>query len=574
MNRRQVVTSPRTEVQSLRHSLWLKPVGVALLALGVAQVMLPVPARAQENRGRNEPAIVAQANTSTVLHVDALNGSDTQGSGSASAPYKTIASAVERANAGTVIQLAPGTYSEESGETFPIKLKRGITLQGDEGNLGESHLISGGGIFISPTMARQNVAVLGANDVEIRGITLQNQQPRGYALWLESASTNVTNSTFAGSKHDGIFMSGSSNARVESSRFFQNGANGISVLGTSAPTISNSLFQETGYGIAVGQKAQPAIANNRIVQNRSGVVISADARPVLRSNIISDNTENGLVAITNALPDLGRQDDPGNNVFENNGKVDIHNATRGNVLAASGNQISGGIEGEVDLTGAVAAIDAGNLNAAPGSIAEPLPQPPVAEAAPSEEPLASDPAPVEDPVAVADPTAKPTEVRTEASAETNSGTNFVRPTQSEGISSGEGQAIEFSANDSAERQEPLLDITTLIPVGQPRSQSALPATSDPAPVETAPATEAATPSNDTVAALSPKQFRVLVTPRPGETLSQLQRVVPQASTTERNGQQLFVVGVYDSRTDTQAILDRLTEEGYIATAEVVGSEAS
>ncbi|MEO0853521.1 MAG: hypothetical protein AAFY15_08475, partial [Cyanobacteria bacterium J06648_11] len=212
--------------------------------------------------------------------------------------------------------------------------------------------------------------------------------------------------------------------------------------------------------------------------------------------------------------------------------------------------------------------------------------PPVSAAPPSEDSV------------IADPTAAPTEVQTEVqaetptepapvTAETDSGTNFVRPTQPEGTPSAGGQAIEFSAGDTAETKEPLLDITTLIPVGQPKPQPFSPSTTEPR--ETAPTTEAATPEAATpeaatpeaatseaatVAALSPKQFRVLVTPRPGETLSQLQRVVPQASAAERNGQQLFVVGVYDSRTDTQAVLDRLTEEGYIATAEVVGADAS
>lgn len=562
MDTRRMVGSRQSQ---LHPATWFKPVWVAMLAIGVAQVLMAVPVRAQESSEAATPAIEAPANAQSTLFVDALNGSDS-GSGSASAPLRTISAAVQQATPGTVIQLAPGTYSEESGESFPIKLTRGITLKGDESNLGESHLISGGGIFISPTMARQNVALLGADEVEIRGITLQNQQPRGYALWLESAATQVYSSTFAQSKHDGIFMSGASNASVEGSRFFQNGANGISVLGTSSPTIANSLFQETGYGIAVGQKAQPAIVNNRIIQNRSGVVVSADAQPMLRNNIISDNTEVGLVAITNALPNLGSSADPGNNVFENNGKFDIQNATRGNALVASGNQIGGDdrVEGEVDLTGVLAALDSEVVTDAPGTIAEPLPQPPAVEAA--------EEAAAESAEAIADP---------ESEAVAESGVDFVRPAQPEGDAQSEGdseeiaaeeptdtagQTIEFSS-DPSDRQEPLMDITTLIPVGgQPQPSEPLPDTSSSAaPIENSTA--------GSVAAVSANQFRVLVTPRPGDSLMKLQRLVPEAAATERDGQSLYLVGVYDSRGETQAMLDRLTEAGYVATAEVVDTNA-
>ncbi|MEO0800922.1 MAG: DUF1565 domain-containing protein [Cyanobacteria bacterium J06642_2] len=591
MNTRRVVTSRGAESQSLRKpKVWLKSLGVALLAVGVTQTALYVPVRAQDNDTAETSDIGALAEAQSILHVDAINGSDAPGNGSAATPLRTIAAAVQQATPGTVIQLAPGTYNEDSGESFPIKLKSGITLKGDESNLGESHLISGGGIFISPTMARQNVAVLGASEVEIRGITLQNQQPRGYALWLESAGTQVYNSTFAGSKHDGIFMSGASNARVEGSRFFQNGANGISVLGTSAPTIANSLFQETGYGIAVGQKAQPEIVNNRIIQNRSGVVVSADAQPILRNNIISDNTEIGLVAITNALPNLGASDDPGNNVFENNGKFDIQNATRGNLLAAGGNQIAGDdrVEGEVDLAGVLAAIDSGVVTDAPGSIAEPLPQPPVAEAADDsgvdDLDATGEGSDLVEPAGDVVATEQPSESEAEAVAE--GGIDFVRPAQPEGsanedandttddtvedLTASSSQTIEFRS-DAPERKDPLLDITTLIPVGS-RTQ-----TQEPPPDLTSNASPAAgsvnTDSAESVA-IAANQFRILVTPRPGDSLTQLQRLAPEAATTERDGQQLFVVGVYDSRSETQEVLDRLTEAGYVATAEVVDANAS
>ncbi|MEN9277273.1 MAG: DUF1565 domain-containing protein, partial [Thermostichus sp. DG_1_5_bins_95] len=91
------------------------------------------------------------------IFVDAAKGSDTRGDGSRENPFQTITHAVQRASSGTIIQLFPGVYSEQSGEVFPIRLKAGLILRGDESKLGEGYLITGGGTYISPTVARQNV---------------------------------------------------------------------------------------------------------------------------------------------------------------------------------------------------------------------------------------------------------------------------------------------------------------------------------------------------------------------------------------------------------------------------------
>ncbi len=64
----------------------------------------------------------------------------------------------------TVIQLASGTYSEASGERFPLRLKSGVTLLGNEQVKGKDYTIIGSGEVVSPTFARQNVTILTANN--------------------------------------------------------------------------------------------------------------------------------------------------------------------------------------------------------------------------------------------------------------------------------------------------------------------------------------------------------------------------------------------------------------------------
>ena len=64
-------------------------------------------------------------------YVDASSGEDTN-PGSASEPWKTITHAVGTAATDVKIRVLPGTYDAALGETFPIQLKAGQILVGDE----------------------------------------------------------------------------------------------------------------------------------------------------------------------------------------------------------------------------------------------------------------------------------------------------------------------------------------------------------------------------------------------------------------------------------------------------------
>lgn len=274
------------------------------------------------------------------------------GNGSERAPFKTITQALQVAQSSSVIVLTSGTYSTSSGEQFPLMLKPGISIQGDPRTRGSKILIQGGGTFLSPTFARQNITILGANQASLTGVTVTNPNPRGYGLWIESTSPVVTNNTFTGSNHDGISMTGNSAPTIRNNYFYQNGANGITIYGTSRPEVRENVFEKTGFGINVAQKAAPVLVGNRITQNRSGIVAQADTRPVLRGNIIEGNTEDGVVAIANSQPDLGTKQEPGGNVFRQNGRYDINSKASRQVVPAFGNQLANAhTAGRVDVAG-------------------------------------------------------------------------------------------------------------------------------------------------------------------------------------------------------------------------------
>ncbi|MEN9237372.1 MAG: DUF1565 domain-containing protein [Thermostichus sp. DG_1_6_bins_120] len=521
------------------------------------------------------------------IFVDAAKGSDTRGDGSRENPFQTITHAVQRASSGTIIQLFPGVYSEQSGEVFPIRLKAGLILRGDESKLGEGYLITGGGTYISPTVARQNVTMLAETGAEVRGVSIRNQGRRGYALWVESASPRILNNSFVGSIHDGIFVTGASNPWIEGNRFYQNGANGISVLGTSQPTIVNNLFQETGFGLTLDQRSAAIVRNNRILQNRTGVIVGGSAKPILRNNLIAQNLETGLIAITTALPDLGTAADPGNNIFEGNGQYDINNSTRGLRINANGNLLRGQTKGDLDLAGqttVAAAPTAAPNPIAPGALS--LPSTPTLPAAP--EPAAAAPSTAATPTLptltvpeTTSPTAIPPTDAAQGTLKPGSGSGGrvlpaaggAEPTAPATASEAaplpqaqEFRPVPFTPDGSttpaqpvatSPSRAPLRDITTLLPPPAQRQSQAAPT------VSTAPSATAV------AAADAATQFRILVTPKSGDDLRRLQQLIPEAVETVFNGRKVLQAGLYDSRSQAQSVLDQLLDAGFEAVAEMI-----
>ncbi|PSB38083.1 hypothetical protein C7B69_03175 [filamentous cyanobacterium Phorm 46] len=291
-----------------------------------------------------------------ILYVSSSGGSDTAGNGSDRSPFKTLTYALSVAPPKTAILLAPGTYSAQSGEKFPLMLRPSVTVQGNPSTRGQNIVIKGGGDFISPTSAGQNIAILGADGAGLSGGTGTNTNYRGYALWIESSSPIVVNNTFSGSTHDGISVVGTSRPTIGGNFFSKNGANGITIFGSSRPEVRDNTFENTGFGVNVAQNAKPLLIGNKITRNKDGVVVQADARPVLRNNYIESNQRDGIVAIARSLPDLGTSAEPGGNVIRNNGQYDVNNAAKGQVIPAYGNQLlSNRTTGSIDVAGTFSA---------------------------------------------------------------------------------------------------------------------------------------------------------------------------------------------------------------------------
>ena len=271
-----------------------------------------------------------------VIYVNPVTGVNTAEAGTSASPYKTITFALSQAKSDTVIQLEPGNYSSES---FPILLKPGITLRGDESSKGKTVVIDGGGTYISRTFAKQNITILADQDTTIAGITVTNTNQRGTGVWVESTNPTIKNNTFTKNFREGVFVTGTGNPQVENNQFVQNTANGISLTKSSQGEIRNNLFQNNGFGLAIGDTSTAVVTENQIVQNKDGMVISESAKPLVRKNVIQNNIRDGIVLILNAAPDLGTNDNPGSNTINNNGRYNLYNATKTNTISAVGNNI-------------------------------------------------------------------------------------------------------------------------------------------------------------------------------------------------------------------------------------------
>ena len=323
-------------------------VGMVLVLAGTIGVGFETPAAFFQVK---LPVVLAQTPLSaTLLYVNPASGTDAPGAGAETAPYRTIAYALSQAKPGAYVQLARGSYTQASGEVFPLTVPAGVVLRGEEAEKGQTVAIIGGGNIISPTFAQQNVTLQAGKDTEIRGISFTNPNTRGTGIWVESVNARIQNCTFNRNNREGVFVTGTANPVVADNVFTQNGGNGISVANRATGEISNNVFQNTGFGLAIGNNSAPKVTGNRIIENTDGLYINDSARPILRNNTIENNKRDGMVVTINAQPDLGTADSAGNNTIQSNGQYDLNNTTSKVIYSVGNTSNTKKMAGRVEFT--------------------------------------------------------------------------------------------------------------------------------------------------------------------------------------------------------------------------------
>ncbi|MEB3288575.1 MAG: DUF1565 domain-containing protein [Leptolyngbya sp.] len=273
-------------------------------SLAFALLLMATPGLAQTAAPATlQPRVAPAANapTYTLIHVSAAAGSNLSGDGSQQRPYQTITHALGVAPVNTIVLLAPGEYSEASGEQFPIQLRPGVTVQGlPTSALGQT-VIRGSGIFASATAGLVQTTLVGADGSGLGHVTVTNPSTAGYGLVIEAGRPLIRQNQFVGSGYGGVYVSGSSTPMLESNQFQGNGVVGLRLEGETTAEVRGNRFEQTGIGIRVAPGAQPQILNNTIIHNQDGILLDGHASPTLQDNVISQNRRNGVVEFQTAL---------------------------------------------------------------------------------------------------------------------------------------------------------------------------------------------------------------------------------------------------------------------------------
>ncbi len=479
--------------------------------------------------------------TETILYVDPDSGNDRTANGERDRPFQTLTQAIANAPSNGVIQLANGTYSEETGETFPIIVRKPIEIRGNPRNQGYRVKIEGGGQFNSPTAGGQFVGIVLLENATLTGVNITNKLDRGVGVWIENASPTLLNNTFERNDNTGVAVNGTGRPTILSNYFYSNSGNGLVIYGRTQPTVKNNVFERTGYGISIIEKASPQIIGNEIKSNRIGVIVQGEAQPILRDNTIIQSTEDGLVAISSSRPDLGTAEEPGRNIFRSNSGKDIKNLSADYTIPASGNRLTSGTEGRVDLRGAIAA----SMPRQPQSVNIASPDPSSQEqvwTAPRQEtdqpssrplpPLRSLPLVAPEATSNSAPTLPPLEP-------------------------------EETANRNSERTS-LEEILVLEPNVSPKrppvrgNPNSLPVPSGNIPTGS-PFRFGASPEERAVAVGG--QYRVVVEIVQASDKSKVKQIVPDAFTSRYQGRAVMQVGIFRSQVNAEEIRQRLRQEG-------------
>lgn len=193
----------------------------------------------------------------SVLFV-AESGLDTN-PGTEVSPFKTITHALSIATSGSTVNVAPGTYDDANGETFPMAIPDGVALIGDEPNKGAATVpteIVGGG-QAPGFMAGLGAAVMPGVGSTIAGFTVTNDNGgltvrRG--LILANDGVTLRNNTVTGATHQmGVYVDASSNHVISGNRIVSNGPSAGTGLdfgaGGTGTKVENNVITGNSIGV-------------------------------------------------------------------------------------------------------------------------------------------------------------------------------------------------------------------------------------------------------------------------------------------------------------------------------------
>jgi parallel beta-helix repeat protein len=298
-------------------------------------------------------------------YVNSRDGNDLTGTGTSASPFKTITHALEVSSDGDNIRVEVGEiYDITNGEVFPIRIKRGVNIQGMWIPIIDGRLmpeIRGGARYDIPdSPIGRFVTILCADDASISGFHFVSINSSigvsdGSSILCDSTSTIIQDNVFDGDGHAGVTTLGNAHPIIRDNDFTGNVVWGITAYGESYPQIESNDFSAlngvdcTAYshpvidgntfscrstGISTKGWSDATIINNTITENGSmGIIVRMDSTPMIQDNVITENPTGIWINQGNPNPDLGGGGrSHGGNTF-NNTEWDIENRTSNNIMA-------------------------------------------------------------------------------------------------------------------------------------------------------------------------------------------------------------------------------------------------
>jgi hypothetical protein len=250
--------------------------------------------RAFNEGGASSFSNTADATTAIAdFFVDVASGDDAN-AGTSAAPFKTITHGLSVADSGEIVKVAPGEYTEASGETFPFVVPAGVALIGDEANKGggatPTAIVGGDTVVrIHPTAAVDFSAALELRaDAVVAGFIVLDTVAalaNGLGIVLREDRATVRNNRILNTPLIGIYLVRESVDQV----------------------IAGNILTGNRLGIGlVGGGLGARIENNVVTGNRTGVEmdrvpdLGGGAKGSVGGNVFSCNTDFDLWTNTGA----------------------------------------------------------------------------------------------------------------------------------------------------------------------------------------------------------------------------------------------------------------------------------
>ncbi len=183
--------------------------------------------------------------------------------------FRTISAALDAAQPGDVVAVAPGVYREA------VRLKDSVAVVGPA---------SGAAVLRADGLGANDSAVVaayGVRDARLAGFKIEglpgDAQP-AVGIHLRDAAVEVVDVEVSGARLAGVLIEGASEAVLRANLIVDNPGSGVYVRGVEARP----------------RLVQNVISRNGAAREAPGVLIEGEARPVLRRNVITGNAAEGI----------------------------------------------------------------------------------------------------------------------------------------------------------------------------------------------------------------------------------------------------------------------------------------